>query len=224
MLFNAAEMARQQKRQDDEQKLWALAMASLEKIARSPNASPLLWYEDIYLELAQGAQSDASEEALNWHKRSLAHNLRLYDGSSGVPILRDLAESYLAKGELERGLQILTALLHHMPDDIWTYNLMAISFDRFGLTQLGAQAIQRGLQFINAKGDEEGLRQQLERCKIDMLNSSLHGREADINPKVTDALRDALNLDFDAGQPRPIAELSRELVPDLDRIVVKSVR
>jgi hypothetical protein len=147
--------------------------------------------------------------------------LHFDEGSNGVQILRDLAESCLAKGELERGLQMLTALLHHAPEDVWTYNLIAISFDRFGLTQIGEQAIQRGLQLLDAKGDKERLRQQFERCKIDMQNSSLRGREAEISPKYIDALQDALNLDFDAGQPRPIAQLCLELVPDLDRITVK---
>jgi hypothetical protein len=196
-------------------------MASLEKIARSPTASPLLWYEDIYLELAQGAQRNASREALDWHKRSLAYNLHFDEGSNGVQILRDLAESYLDFGELEHGLQMLTALLHQAPDDIWTYNLMAISFDRFGLAQLGTQAIQRGLQLINAKGDEEHLRQQLENCMTAMQDSPLRGREADVGPMVIDALQEALALDFNGGQRQPIIDLCREFVPDLDLIPVK---
>jgi hypothetical protein len=34
-------------------------------------------------------------------------------------------------------------------------------------------------------------------------------------------LRAALALDFDAGEGRPIADLCRELVPDLDQVPVK---
>jgi hypothetical protein len=221
MLFGAADLSHEKEDHDSEHKLWAIAMANLEKIARSPTASPLLWYEDIYLELAQGIQGDDPKEALNWHKRSLAHNLRFNEGNSGVQIIRDLVEAYLAKGELERGLSMLIALLHHAPDDIWTYNLMAISFSRFGLTQLGLQAIERGLQLIDVRGDEEHLRKQFEDCKTDMQDSMLRDREADVNPVVIGAFQDALQLDFDAGQPRPVADQCRELVPDLDRVPVK---
>ncbi len=221
MLFETANMIHQNKIQGSGTDLWALAMAGLDKIARSPTASPLLWYENIYFDLAQGAQRDAPEEAPDWHKRSLAHNLYFNAGNSGVQILRDLAESYLIEGELERGLQMLIALLHHAPDDIWTYNLMAISFDQFGLTQLGTQAIQRGLQLLNAKGDEESLRPQFEDCMIAMQNSSLRGSEADVNPMVIDAFQDALALDFDSGKPQSIPDLCRGLVPDLDLIPVK---
>ena len=32
---------------------WAYSMATLEEILKSPLASPLLWYEDIYFEVAQ---------------------------------------------------------------------------------------------------------------------------------------------------------------------------
>jgi hypothetical protein len=56
LLFEAAEVAHKEDRHDTEQNLWSVAMASLEKIARSLTASPLLWYEDIYFELAQNAQ------------------------------------------------------------------------------------------------------------------------------------------------------------------------
>jgi hypothetical protein len=222
ILFETSDVAFKEKLQEAEGNYWALAMASLEQIARSPTASPLLWYEDIYFELAQGAQKDSPEESLDWHKRSLAHNLLFNEGESGVQILRDLAESHLFKGDLERGLRMLAALLHHTPDDIWTYNLMAITFDKLGLTQLGSQAIQRGLQLINAKGDEEQLRQQFENYMIAMQNSSLHGREADVSPRVIDIFQEALALDFDAGQRQPIIDLCRELVPDLDLIPVKS--
>jgi hypothetical protein len=221
MLFVAADVAHQTQLHDPQRNLQAIAMASLEKIAGSPTASPLLWYEDIYLELAQNTQKDAPEEALNWSKRSLAYNLRFHEGSNGVPILRDLAEFYLAKGELEHGLRMLISLLHHAPNDIWTYNLIAISFNRFGLTHLGMQAIERGLQLMDAKGDEEHLRKQFEDCRIDMQKSTLRDRETDVSPMIIDTFQNALKLDFDAGQPRSIAHLSRELVSDLDQVPVK---
>jgi hypothetical protein len=42
-----------------------------------------------------------------------------------------------------------------------------------------------------------------------------------VDPTVLADLRAALTLDFDAGQRRPVTELSRELVPDLDQVPVK---
>ncbi len=222
MLFTADQEAQQQNRQNSQADFWALAMASLEKIALTPTASPLLWYEDIYWELAQDAGKDAPDETLDWLKRGLVHNLHFNAGNNGIPILRDLVDVYIANGELEHGLNMLTALLHQAPDDIWTYNLVAITFDKYGLDGLGIQATQRGLQLLDAKGDPEDLRPQLEDCLKDMQSNQSQDREADIPPGIKVAFRTALELDFDAGKRGPIADLCRELVPDLDRIIVKT--
>jgi hypothetical protein len=222
MLFAADQEAQQQNHQSSHTNLWALAMASLEKIALSPTASPMLWYEDIFWELAQGVRQDAPDETLDWLKRSLAHNLKFNGGDNGIPILRDLVDIYLEIGETEHGLNILTALLHHEPDDIWTYNLVAITFDRHGFFQLGIQATQRGLRLLDAKGDPEDLRSQLEECLEILQSSNSEEREADILPEVKQAFQTALELDFEAGKREPIADLCKQLIPDLERISVKS--
>lgn len=218
MFFEAVESSPQDEPDDAKRDIWAMAIAGLEKVARSPTASPLLWYEDIYFNLSQ---YDTSQKALDWLKRSLAHNLHFHTGNIEKQILRDLADAHLTNGDLERGLQMLIALLHHEPDDIWTYNLMAISFDQFGLTRLGEEAIQRGLQLLDVKGDEEQLRPQLEDCKRRMQTSASPGREAELKPALIEAFQAALTLDFDAGEPKPIAALCHQLVPDLDQIPFK---
>jgi len=66
-------------------------------------------------------------KALELLKQALAHNLRYNDGDSAVPILRDLAETYLWLNDLDEGLAMLAALLRNDPADVWTYNLMAIT-------------------------------------------------------------------------------------------------
>jgi hypothetical protein len=222
MLFAGEQEAQQQKRQNSQVDFWAMAMAHLEKIALTPTASPLLWYEDIYWELAENVRENSPDKALDWLKQGLAYNLHFNDGDNGILILRDLADIYLEKGELEHGLNMLTALLYHEPDDIWTYNLAAITFDQFHLPQLGLQATHRGLQLLDAKGDPEDLRPQLEDRLKDMQTNRNRERDADISAEVRQAFLSALKLDFDSGERGPVADLCHELVPDLDHIIVKT--
>jgi tetratricopeptide (TPR) repeat protein len=221
ILFAVSDTARENKTTEVAKSWWAFAMASLEEIAKSPTASPMLDYEEIFWELSQKSRDEKNDEAIDWLKRGLAYNLHFENGSNAISILRDIAELYLQAGQFDQGLQILTAVLHQDPADIWTYNIMAISFDRYGLARLGSQAIQRGLQLIEIEGDEEGLRSQLESCQKDMKASKVKDLESEITPLVLTRFRDALSLDFEAGQPVSIPLLCRELVPNLDRVPVK---
>jgi hypothetical protein len=222
MFFEVARLAREKEGYPGQERdFWALAWASLEEVLDSPTASPLLWYEDIFFDVGQELRVSGEPRAIEFFKRALAHNLRYNEGISVDSLLKDLAETYLWFDDLDAGLTILTALLSNDPGDIWTYNLMAITFDRFGLTEVGTEATRRGLELIEATGDPEKLRDQLLGCLGDMKQSERRGREADVDPAVLADLRAALALDFDAGEHRPVAELCRELVPDLDQVPVK---
>ncbi len=173
--FLVADTARDHKDKEEQGKWWAVAMASLSEIAKSPTASPLLWYQDIYQELAYARQRDPNRESIRWVKCSLAHDLRYYEGRNALSLLQDLAEMHIAVGDLDKGLMMLTILLRNVPDDIWIYNLMAISFDRHGLTEIGAQATRRGLELIDAQGDPEKLRGQLQACLERCRRASVAG-------------------------------------------------
>jgi tetratricopeptide (TPR) repeat protein len=227
LFFLTSELARDELDDWEKAAYWsALALAILQECAESPIASPLLWYEDIYAELgfaARGSKFERgdNEEALSWFKHGLAHSLTHNEGDNALGFLRDLAETYLIAGDLDTGLGMLAALLRHAPADIWTYNVMAISFDAYGLTVLGAEAARRGLALIDARKVEADLRQQLTDCLAGMKRAERHGREAEVSEAVLREMRAALALDFDAEQPYPIEELCRELVPELDSIVVK---
>ena len=219
--FGVADVARDHHDKSQQGKWWAVAMASLEEIAKSPAASPLLWYEDIYTELAHAARGDRGRESIRWVKCALAFDLRYHDGLNALSRLQDLAEMHIAADDLDTGLAMLAALLRNAPDDIWLYNLMAISFDRYGLTEIGAQATRRGLELIDAQGDPEKLRGQLETSLENMRTSQRRGREAEVKPEVLADLRAALSLDFKSGLSRDPGALCRELVPDLDKVPVK---
>lgn len=116
---------------------------------------------------------------------------------------------------------VLVGLLRNDPSDIWTYNVMALSFDRFGLADLGMEVTQRGLELVEATGDPEKLHDQLVKSVGGMRQSESRGREAKVAPTVLAGLRAALALGFDAGQRRPVTKLCWELVPDLDQVPVK---
>ncbi len=221
LFLGVADVARELKDREKERDFWALAWAMLEQLLRSPSFSPLLSYEDIFLDVGQELRIRGEEEALWFYKAALAHNLYHNEGDYADSLLRDLAETYLWLDDLDTGLRIFTSLLRNDPADVWIYNSMAITFDRFGLTELGTEAAERGLELLEAIGDPEKLRDQLVDALAYMDSSERHGREADVDPTVLADLRAALALDFGAGEHRPIEELCRELVPDLDQMPVK---
>jgi hypothetical protein len=221
ILFGVFDVAREMDNEEHARDWWALAMATLEEVLRSPTASPMLLYEDIFWDVAQASRTGLDREAIYWLKCGLAHNLYHNDGDWVVPLLRDLAEVYLSVGDLDTGLRMFTTLLHQDPADIWTYNVMAISFDRFGLTEVGSKATRRGLELLDAYGDPENLRDQLNDCLERMQTSESHEREAEVTPTVLAEVRAALALDFDDRKPYTPKALCRELVPDLDKMPVK---
>jgi len=221
LFFEVADMARARDDKERQRDYWALAWAMLEEALESPTASPMLWYEDIYLDVAQEYRVRGDRCAVELMKQGLAHDLRYHEGMNADGLLRDLAETYLWVDELDRGLAILAGLLRNDPSDIWTYNVMAIIFDRFGLADLGLEAAQRGLELLEAIGDPEELHEQLTDALNDMQQSERRGREAEVDPTVLADFCAALALDFGAGQRRPVTELCWELVPDLDRVPVK---
>jgi tetratricopeptide (TPR) repeat protein len=221
LFFAAADQAREAGDEKRELVFRALASGTLEELLDSPTASPMLWYDDIFHDVGQELRRLGQPRAVEFFKRALAHNLHHDEGRNAANGLRDVAETYLWLDRLDEGLDILAAMLRNDPADVWTYNLMAILFDGFGLTEIGTQATRRALELIEARGDPHGLRDQLLDCLDILARSERHGREADVDPAVLADLRAALALDFDAGEGRPIADLCRELVPDLDQVPVK---
>jgi tetratricopeptide (TPR) repeat protein len=221
LFFAAADQAREAGDEKRELVFRALASGALEELLDSPTASPMLWYDDIFHDVGQELRRLGQPRAVEFFKRALAHDLHHDEGRNAANGLRDVAETYLWLDELDEGLDILAAMLRNDPADIWTYNLMAILFDGFGLTEIGTQATRRALELIEATGDPEKLHDQLLDCLDDMERSERRGREAGVAPAVLADLRAALALDFDAGEGRPIADLCRELVPDLDQVPVK---
>ncbi len=221
ILFAVVEEARQEKNEKSEQEWRAYAMASLEQALNSPFASPTLWYEDIFWEIANNLGRDEADQKFAWLKRGLAHTLRFHEGGNALNFLRDLAETHLFMGNLDRGLEMFSSILRHDPADIWTYNAIALTFDRVGLTEIGAQAVRRALALLDAQGEHEKIRPQLERCSTKMAESKLQGRERECSPAVLQEMRAALALEFEAAEPRPLEELSRDLLPDFDAIQVK---
>ena len=207
---------------EERNRLMERAWAALEQALDSPTASPMLWYEDIYMDMAQEYWVKGNRRAIELLKRGLAFNLRYHEGNNADSFLRDLAEAHLWLGDLDHGLAILTALMRNDPSDIWTYNVIALTFGHFGLADLGLEVTQRGLEVIEATGDPEGLHNQFAESLDRLHKSEQRVREAKVAPAVLADFRAALALDAKAGQVRPIAELCRHLIPDLDEVRVKS--
>lgn len=221
LAFGVADVARDQGKSKEHETWWAVAMASLEDALDSPLASPLLWYEDIYVDLAYAAQGGRDQESIRWVESALAYNKRYHKGNNTLNLLRDLADMHLAAGHMDQGIAMLTALLQHAPADIWTYNAIAISFDRYGLAEIAAQAARRGLKLLDAKGDPEKLRGQLNDCLEQPQTGEPSAQPAQIAPEALTNLRAALALDFDSGQPEDPWALCLKLVPGVDKLPVK---
>jgi len=208
--------------QTDNQKeytnLLATSFALLGKIANSPTASPMLWYEDIFWDLAEAVEPWRPKEALKFLKRGLAHNLRFNNGNNVFNFLQDIADWHIENKEFDRGLQIFTALLREKPGDIWIYNGLAFSCIDNNLEEIGVQAAQRGLELIEVKGDTDNLSSQLKQILKDRSSAKNAVR---IKPSVLRDLSTALSLDFNATTSRTLDVLCRELIPDFDSIPVK---
>jgi tetratricopeptide (TPR) repeat protein len=194
LFFEVVDVAREDGDEEAQRHWWALGWTMLEEVSKSPTASPLLWYEDIYFDVGHQVRITGEREAVDFFKQALAHDLHHHEGNNADALLLDLAETYLWVGELDRGLGMFAALLRNDPSDIWAYNVMALP---------------------------EKLHDQFIDALQDMGESEGRGRETQVDPAVLAELRAALALDFEAGEGRPIDELCRELVPDLDQVPVK---
>jgi len=205
--------------QTDIKTLWALEKATLQELASTPTASPLLDYAEIYLDLSRNSEDSSNKDAIQWMRKRLAHDLQYNEGNDVVHILHDLADLYLAAKKFDQGLGILTAILKYDPTNIWTYNNIAVFFDSCGLGSLGAQAAKRGLQLIEFQGDKEGVQEQLE----DALEPSQEhkGKAYKIAPTVLKEFQRALQLDFQSRSSLSFEQLCRDVIPDFDQIPVK---
>jgi hypothetical protein len=224
ILFDSAGRARRilPLPKEERKRLSDRAWAALEQALDSPIASPMLWYEDIYADVAQEYRMRGDRRAIELLKRGIAFNLRYHEGNNADSLLLDLAEAHLWLGDLGAGLAILAALLRNDPSDIWTYNAIALTFDRYGLADLGMEVTQKGLNLLEATGDPEALYDQFAEALIRLRESAQRGREAEVPPAVLADFHAALALDAKAGQHRPITELCTDLIPDLAQIPVKS--
>ncbi|MBC8508072.1 MAG: hypothetical protein ISR58_05390 [Anaerolineales bacterium] len=82
-------------------------------------------------------------------------------------------------------------------------------------------AIQRGLDLIEQRGDDEQLQDQLKKGLDAMANSQLKGRESTLAATILESLQNSLVLDFDIMHSHSIDDLCHELVPDLSDVPVK---
>ena len=203
-----------------------VAWTALEHTLNSPTASPMLWYQQIFFEVGQRYRNQKDDRALEFISRGLKHSLTFNQGSNAENFLRDLAETHLELDQLNAGLRLLSGLLQHNPADIWTYNLMAIRFDKYGLTRLGEQAVRRGLELLNTQDtpNKEALQQQLTNSLEEMQQAERTGREIEVDPALLAEFQAALTLPFEAGTTQPVPELCRQLVPALDSLPVKRAK
>lgn len=193
-----------------------------ERILQRPEAGFGLWYEEIYYQVAQRYLFDGHhDQALDYLRRCLAHNIVHSDGDSVEEFLRDYARFYIRAGQLDQGLEIWTAVLKQNPSDVWTYNQLGLTLPDAGLADLAQEAIERGLELLDEFGDTEGLRDQFNELLEAARTTEERGREAEVTPEVLQAFRRALHLPFDARSDGSFVALAYRLIPDLADVPVK---
>jgi hypothetical protein len=204
-------------------RLRRLSIDALTRVVDSPTASPMLWYQDIFDELARHHRDGKAGCATDLQLRCLAHDVRLHGGHNARNLLLELGELWFRAGEGERNLRLLVGLLEDDPADIWTYNWIAVFCDRVGLAELPVEAARQGLRLIERTGDTQKLEQQL-RDRLDKEPQSGSDEAVARWPEAFGALRAALGRSFDAGTRLPILDLCRKLVPEFDTVPVKRPR
>ncbi len=222
LMVRMAEVARGIKDRGAQRNWEELAMATLKEVLRSATASPMLWYGEIFLDVAEAAAAaDDPTEAQMWVKRGLAHELRFGEGRNAALLLTDLARFSIEAGDVERGLRVLAGLLRCDPGNIWAYNATAFLLDECGLPEVSAEASRRGLALLDAEGDPEKLRGQMEMLLESATTGMGPGPMKTVSPIVLNELRAALQTDFGGELLRPVETLCREVMPDIDETPVK---
>lgn len=196
---------------------------ALTRVVDSPTASPMLWYQAVFAELA-GQYRDAKDgRAADLTLRCLAHDVHLHGGANARGLLRELGARWFRAGEGELSLRLLAGLLEDDPADIWTYNWIAVVCDRVGFGELRVEAAGQGLRLIERRGDTEKLEQQLRKRLAEEPQSGAN-EAASRWPEAFGALQAALKQGFDGGTHLPVVELCRKLVPGFDNVPVKQPR
>jgi hypothetical protein len=212
--FEQAEEHRKAGRASEREAAEAAAYAAWNAIAASPSRTPLLWYEDIYFETARALAKRGDRLALIHQARCIQDCLQRGEEGNSESALRDFAFHCLDLGEHSRGFGLLAALLLDDPANIWTYNVIALGSECVGYGATARIAAERGLQLLAKKGDPDGLRSQLKKLAVQYM-AATDRDDAGL------ALWKAMSIDFASGQGRPLAELARELIPELELVQPK---
>lgn len=194
--------------------------AVMELILLSPENGDMVWYPELYTNLAEYYHwKEDFPAALRWSLAALAYDEQHYPGLNRDNNYRDLAESYLYAGDFDTGLAILTRRLQIAPGDIWTHNILGMALPDVGLDDLAVEVLDRALA-LTAQEDPENIREQLEELHQEALDNvndnDFESYLDEIDPDVLSEFRAALQLpvpeDQDEDAPEPY-------LPPLDRLL-----
>jgi len=168
--------------------------AVIELILRSPEHGELVAYDELYFDLMENERWTGNiPPALRWAYAAFAYEEQHSPGLNRMGRYRDVGETYLQAEAFDTGLAIFTRCLEADPADVWTYNILALSLPRIGLSDLAVEMLDRGLELV-ARDDSEGLKDQFEGLRREAVDKAAHSqsRLSEVNPKILDALRAAM--------------------------------
>ncbi len=223
MVTTLAELGRERGKATQEQldTLHHAALSILERVLDSPAASPLVWYDEVFSEVAQdyvrvgrSARRRTAGAAAGAHP-ALRQQGSVEMGQTSVSCCVTWPTLSCLLGEYERGLALYAALVCNDPTDIWVYNSFALIADDVGLPRVGAEAARRGLALLDAEGDPDKIRGQIAKQLQRLEAGSVADREDELPAAALADLRAALKSDFVPGPQLPWADFARALVPEL---------
>lgn len=172
---------------------------------RTPKSSP----QELYFETFQyyhGKQEYLP--ALQWCYAAIAFSEQHEEGLNRQNLRCDLADLYLANGELDVGLALYTQIISGDPGDIWLYNSLGLVLSAAGLKPLAVEVLNIGLE-LAAKEDHYHLKEQLLRLQDEAtaLDQSPPDLLEQVHPEALASLRSALRL------PAKIRKTEKNLTP-----------
>lgn len=195
-------------------------MAVAELILRSPQVSEVD-YIMLYLDLI-GYYRWKREfpAALRWAHALIAYDEQHEEGQNRAGHCRDLAEVYLAAGDLDTGLALFTRLAQANPTDIWNYNALGFSLPEAGLPGLATEVLDYALALV-ARKDPERLKEQLAdlRRRAAETSASTPDRTGDLSPAVLAEFRAAVLPPQPARPARSKREQTTPYLPPIAQLL-----
>ncbi|MEM7532500.1 MAG: hypothetical protein AAF639_10005 [Chloroflexota bacterium] len=174
------------------------SIAILELVLQSPEIDSELHYDELYDSLVGYLVKQGDVQgALRWGHMGVAYSLKSPD-LLYPQAYRSLAQVYLASGDFDTALAMMTRNLQSEPEDTLNHHLLGSHLPYYGLASLAVEVLDRGIVLSQAESHLDFLVlpqgfDDLHQHAITVSNNE-ESRMSEISPDVLQAFREALAL------------------------------